>query len=65
MRYISYSLWGDNELYNIGMVKNAEQVPKIYPGWQMIVYHDNSVPKETIDKLTEMEVVCVDASAFN
>jgi hypothetical protein len=47
------------------MIKNAEQAKTIYPDWKVIVYHDNSVPKETIDKLTEMEVVCVDASAFN
>jgi len=59
MRYISYSLWGDNELYNIGMVKNAEQVPEIYPGWQMIVYHDNSVPTETLNILENLNVKLV------
>lgn len=56
MRYISYSLWGDNELYNIGMVKNAQQVPEIYPNWQMVVYHDNSVPKETLHILEDLNV---------
>lgn len=59
MRYISYSLWGDNELYNIGMVKNAEQVPKIYTGWQMIVYHDNSVPTGTLNILENLNVKLV------
>jgi hypothetical protein len=59
MRYISYSLWGDNELYNIGVVKNAEQVPEIYPGWQMIVYHDNSVPTETLNILENLNVKLV------
>jgi hypothetical protein len=59
MRYISYSLWGDNELYNIGIVKNAEQVPKIYTGWQMIVYHDNSVPTETLNILENLNVKLV------
>ena len=59
MRYISYSLWGDNELYNIGMVKNAEQVPKIYSGWQMIVYYDNSVPTETLNILENLNVKLV------
>jgi hypothetical protein len=65
MKYISYSLWGDNPMYNVGMIKNAEQAKTIYPDWKVIVYYDSSVPKETIDKLTEMEVVCVDASGFN
>jgi hypothetical protein len=59
MRYISYSLWGDNELYNIGIVKNAEQVPEIYPGWQIIVYHDNSVPTETLNILENLNVKLV------
>lgn len=56
MRYISYSLWGDNKLYNVGMVKNAQQVPEIYPNWQMVVYHDNSVPKETLHILEDLNV---------
>jgi hypothetical protein len=56
MRYVSYSLWGDNELYNVGMVKNAQQVPEIYPNWQMVVYHDNSVPKETLHILEDLNV---------
>jgi hypothetical protein len=59
MKYISYSLWGDNELYNIGVVKNAEQVPEIYAGWQMIVYHDNSVPTETLNILKNLNVKLV------
>lgn len=56
MRYISYSLWGDNELYNVGMVKNAQQIPEIYPNWQMVVYHDNTVPKETLHILEDLNV---------
>ena len=59
MKYISYSLWGGNELYNIGIVKNAQQVPEIYSGWQMIVYHDNSVPKETLRVLEDLNVKLV------
>ena len=59
MKYISYSLWGDNELYNIGIVKNAQQVPEIYSGWRMIVYHDNSVPKETLRVLEDLNVKLV------
>jgi hypothetical protein len=41
------------------MVKNAEQVPEIYPGWQMIVYHDNSVPTETLNILENLNVKLV------
>jgi hypothetical protein len=38
------------------MVKNAQQVPEIYPNWQMVVYHDNSVPKETLHILEDLNV---------
>lgn len=65
MKYISYSLWGDKPVYNIGMIKNAEQAKIIYPDWKVVVYYDNTVPKETIDKLLSMNVVCIDASDFN
>ena len=60
MNYISYSLWGDNPLYNIGAIRNSEQVKKIYPDWQMILYYDNSVPSETINSLLNNGVICLD-----
>jgi hypothetical protein len=59
MKYISFSLWGDKPIYNVGIIRNAELWKQIYPSWQMIVYYDNSVPKETIDKLIELDVKCV------
>lgn len=33
MRIISFSLWGDNDLYNIGAVANAELALEVYPEW--------------------------------
>ena len=36
MNYISYSLWGDNPLYNIGGIGNLEQIKTFYPEWKMI-----------------------------
>lgn len=65
MKYISYSLWGDNQLYNVGMVKNAEQVPEIYSDWQMIVYHDNSVPKKTLNILENLNVKLVNVDGHS
>ena len=60
MNYISYSLWGDNPLYNVGAIRNSELMKTIYPEWVMILYYDNSVPSETIEKLKENGVFCVD-----
>lgn len=65
MKYLSFSLWGDQPIYNIGAIKNAELWKEIYSDWQMIVYYDNSVPTETIDKLKSMDVKLVDMSNKN
>lgn len=56
MKYLSFSLWGDLPIYNVGAIRNAELWKEIYTDWQMVVYYDNSVPTETIDKLKELGV---------
>jgi hypothetical protein len=65
MNYISYSLWGDNPLYNIGSIRNSEQIQVHYPEWKMILYYDNSVPLLTIEQLTNNNVKCVDVTDLN
>jgi hypothetical protein len=60
MKYLSFSLWGDNPIYNIGAIRNAELKSEIYADWQMVVFYDSSVPKETIDKLNSYNVLCKD-----
>jgi len=62
MNYISYSLWGDNPLYNIGSIRNSEQIKTFYPEWKMILYYDDSVPKETIVELEKNNVICNNVS---
>lgn len=59
-KYLSFSLWGDKPLYNIGAIRNAEIWKTIYPEWDMIVYYDSSVPKETIDSLISLNVTTID-----
>jgi hypothetical protein len=52
-KVISFSLWGDNPSYNIGAIKNAELALNFYPEFECWFYiHKESVPKETIDKLS-------------
>jgi hypothetical protein len=60
MKYLSFSLWGDKPIYNVGIIKNAELWKTIYPDWQMVVFYDNTVPKETIEELNSMDVICQD-----
>ena len=60
MNYVSFSLWGDQPIYNVGAIRNAELIKTIYPDWKMIVYYDNTVPNETIEKLKDLGVVVKD-----
>lgn len=62
MNYISYSLWGDNPLYNIGAIRNSEQIKEIYPNWKMVLYYNNTVPQTTIAELKNNSVICVDVT---
>lgn len=56
MKYVSFSLWGDKPIYNVGAIRNAELMSEIYPDWKMVLYYDTSVPNDTITKLQELDV---------
>ena len=51
MNIISFSLWGDNPLYNIGAIKNADLALQIYPDWYCYYYCNKCVPEKTINEL--------------
>lgn len=65
MNYLSFSLWGDNPLYNIGAIRNSELIKKIYPGWKMVLYYDNTVPQETLVELKKNDVIIKDVTELN
>lgn len=65
MKYVSFSLWGDNPLYTIGAIKNAELMPRIYPDWKMIVYYDKSVPSHIVEKLKELDCITQKVEYFD
>ena len=50
-RVVSYSLYGANPRYTDGAVANADLAPSIYPGWEMWIYHDESVPGAVLSDL--------------
>jgi hypothetical protein len=62
MKYLSFSLWGDNPIYTMGAIKNAEQWKEFYSDWQMIIYYDNTVPTNIINNLITMDVKMIDMS---
>jgi hypothetical protein len=62
MKYVSFSLWGSDPLYNIGAIKNASLCQLIYHDWKMVLYYDKTVPYETIEKLKKHNVEVIDMS---
>lgn len=51
-RVISFGLWGDKPIYNIGAIKNADLALKFYPNYECWFYiHKDSVPSSTIEQL--------------
>ncbi len=60
MKYISFSLWGSEPIYNVGIIKNVSLVKEIYKDWQMVVYYDNTAPIETINELKKQNVLTID-----
>ncbi len=56
-KVISFSLWGNNPLYTVGAIKNADLAPQIYPGWICRFYKDATVPSEIIENLAGRDYV--------
>jgi hypothetical protein len=50
-KIISFSLWGDNQKYTIGAIKNADLALNIYPDWVCRYYVGKSVPINVIEEL--------------
>lgn len=59
MKIISFSLWGDLPIYNVGAVENAKLRAFIYPGWRCRYYVDETVPNETITELERYQAEIV------
>ena len=62
-KIISYSLYGNNPRYSVNAIINAEICKELYPDWQCVMYHDNSVPHKVIEKLKLLSnVILLDMS---
>ena len=59
-KYVSFSLWGNLPIYNVGAINNAKLMKTIYPDWKMIVFYDNTVPQTTLDELFNLGVILRD-----
>ena len=55
-KVISFSLYGNDPIYTIGCVRNAEIKNDIMSDWEMWVYHDYSVSQDILTKLETLGV---------
>lgn len=49
--WISYGLYGKWPSYLDGALRNLNEIPKIFPGWRVRIYTDDSLPKGFSEKL--------------
>ena len=56
-KVISFSVYGTNKKYTIGILKNLELSSKIYPDWKVYIYYNNTVPLNMIEQYKKFENV--------
>lgn len=54
MNVISFSLYGTDDRYCHGAVRNVELAKRIYPDWVCRFYVDSSVPENCVEKLKSL-----------
>jgi hypothetical protein len=57
MKYISYSVWGDNKVYTYGIIENVLDAKKFYEGWIVRVHYNDTVPQNVVDWLKTQDNV--------
>jgi hypothetical protein len=63
-KVISFSLFGNNDKYTLGAIKNADlhNSEKIYSDWTLRFYVNSTVPKDIIDTLKDKGAEIIDMS---
>ena len=58
-RVISFGLYGDAPRYTDGMLQNVQLAPTWFPGWDVRVYVDSTVPPVVLAQLRELSAEIV------
>jgi len=65
-KVISFSIYGDQPMYTVGLLRNLELSKNIYPDWKVYVYYNNTVPEDFINQYKEFDnCECFDMSNYN
>ena len=59
-KILSFSLFGNNEIYSSGAIENAKRHKKFFSDWEMRVYHNESVDSKVIDTLNLLGCITID-----
>ena len=60
---VSFSLFGTDMKYYVGAEKNVEQIKKMLPNWDVVIYyHQNMIRDGYVDKLTSMGAEMIDVT---
>lgn len=57
MKILSYCLWGNNEVYNYGLLENIFLSNIYYPSYKIYVYHSKNCIPDVLSKMKEIDKV--------
>jgi len=52
-KLVSFCIWGNSNLYNLGLLENAILMPKIFPGWIMHVIYTKTSNQKIMDEIAK------------
>jgi len=52
-KLISFCIWGNSDLYNLGLLENAIQMPKVFPGWIMHIIYTSTANQKIINEISK------------
>jgi hypothetical protein len=61
-KVLSFSLYGENPIYTLGCIRNAELHKTYFNDWEMWVYYNDTVPIDIINKLSELNVKLINTN---
>ena len=55
---VSFCLYGSHSTYILGMKENIKLAKEFYPGWEVYIYYNKTVPEKYIKEYEELGAVC-------
>ena len=55
-KLVSFCVWGNSDLYNLGLLENAIQMPKVFPGWIMHISYTPTANQKIINELSSLDI---------